>query len=224
MPSKNTLKVYVKDAYYHIYNRGVAKETIFKQDQDYKVFLKYLKEALIQPKIKKVSFTLQGQSFKGMPRQVKNFSNKIELISYCLMPNHFHLLIRQSEKFLMENFMRSVLTRYSQYFNKKYNRVGHVFQGRYKAVLITKDEYLLHLTRYIHLNPSEYIKDIKKAYSSYAEYLGLRKTTWIKPHYILKFFNNPVIPELTKINDYKTFVENYKKDSSRVLGELILEK
>jgi len=90
-------------------------------------------------------------------------------------------------------------------------------------VLIRKDEYLLHLTRYIHLNPLEYTKDLTKAFSSYSVYVGMTKSSWVQPELILKLFNNPVIPELTKINDYKSFVENYKKDSVIVLGDLTLE-
>lgn len=123
----------------------------------------------------------------------------------------------------MESFMRSIATRYSSYFNKKYDRVGPLFQGRYKAVLVNNDRYLLHLSRYIHLNPSEYTNDLVKAYSSYADYLDLRRTSWIKPDIILKFFNEKTILEITKVNSYKSFVENYKKDSSEVLGKLTLE-
>ena len=225
MPSKNTLKIYIKDGYYHIYNRGVAKQKIFLDSQDFKVFLKYLKESLGKPVVKKIFFTLQGQSFKGMPRPVKNFHKNIDFIAFCLMPNHFHFLIKQVDEKNIESFMRSLITRYSRYFNKKYERVGHVFQGRYKAALITEDNYLLHLTRYIHLNPSEYVKDITRAYSSYGDYIGLRKTPWIKPDFIIKFFSHKTLPELTikKINDYKRFVENYQKDSKQVLGELTLE-
>lgn len=223
MPSRNTLKTYVKGGCYHIYNRGVAKQSIFLDDQDYKVFLKYLKESLTDPRSKKVIFNLQGQSFKGIKRQVKNFRSEIDLIAYCLMPNHFHLLIKQHEKDSMERFMRSIVTRYAHYFNKKYNRVGHIFQGRYKAVLVTEENYILHLSRYIHLNPSEFLNDIKNAYSSYKEYLRLRKTKWIKPNLVLSFFNNNTIPEIIKINSYKDFVESYKRDSSTLLGDLTLE-
>src|SRR3989344_6339220 len=223
MPSRNRLKIYVENSYYHVYNRGVAKQDIFLNTQDYKVFLKYLKEALTKPVVKKLLFNLRGRSFKATIRPIKNFQNEIVLIAFCLMQNHFHLLIKQNNKKSMEGFMRSIITRYASYFNKKYDRVGPVFQGRYKAILITKDEYILHLTRYIHLNPKEYIIDIKEAYSSYADYLGLRKTSWVYPDFILKFFKDPVIPELNKVNSYKHFVENYKKDSSQVLGKLTME-
>ena len=223
MPSKNRVKIYVENAYYHVYNRGVAKQEIFREIQDYKVFLKYLKDVLTENKINKIPFSLRGRSFQATERQVKNFQNQIALIAFCLIPNHFHLLIKQKNKESMESFMRSLITRYASYFNKKYDRVGPVFQGRYKAALIRKDEYLLHLTRYIHLNPLEYTKDLTKAFSSYSVYVGMTKTSWVQPEFILKFFNNPVIPELTKISDYKSFVENYKKDSVIVLGDLTLE-
>ena len=226
MPSKNSIKTYVSDSYYHIYNRGVEKRTIFEDEQDYKVFLKYLKQYLSPPpdplKLKQ-EFTLQGASFKGIPRQVKNYHDDINLIAYCLMPNHFHLLIKQRPKNSIEGFMRSIATRYSMYFNKKYDRVGKLFQGHYKASLILEDAYLLHLTRYIHLNPSEITSNLKDAYSSYADYLELRNTSWVKPDIVLKFFNNQVLPEFKKVNSYKKFVEEYDKDSDVILGDLTLE-
>lgn len=223
MPSRNRIKTYVKDGFYHVYNRGVAKQEVYLDIQDYKVFLKYLKEALSKPVIKKVRRNVQGRSFQTEQRLPKNFRNEVELISYCLMPNHFHLLLKQNNIDSMQSFMRSITTRYSMYFNKKYKRIGPLFQGRYKAVIIAEDKYLLHLTRYIHMNPQEYIRNLTDAYSSYSDYLGLKKTKWIKPDIVLKFFNSKTIPELSNINSYKSFVERYRKDSADILGELALE-
>ena len=139
------------------------------------------------------------------------------------MRNHFHLLIYQINSDSLEYFTRSILTRYSMYFNKKYKRVGHLFQGRYKAKLINNDEYLIHLTRYIHKNPGKTLKNIQSAFSSYPEYLGLRKTTWIKPEKVLSFFNKSLVKEFTKTNSYKKFIEGSKDDSRETLGDLILE-
>lgn len=226
MASKNSVKPDVEGAYYHAYNRGVEKRRIFENTQDYKVFLKYLKEYLSPPSLKddvKRKFTVKDTVFKGVPRQPNNYYKEIELISFCLMPNHFHFLIRQNNKGTMKKFLHSLLLRYSMYFNRKYSRVGPLFQGRYKAVLISKDPYLLHLSRYIHLNPLEYTKDITKAYSSYTDYLGLRNTLWVKPDMILSFFSQAKLPELEKVNTYKDFVEKYKKDGVKILGELTLE-
>lgn len=227
MPSKNIVKIYVKEGFYHIYNRGVEKRTIFEDEQDYKVFLNYLKEYLSvapDPKTLKKKFTLKGNTFKGIPRQPKNYHKEIDLIAFCLMPNHFHFLIKQHTKDAIKMFMRSLATRFSMYFNKRHNRVGKLFQGHYKASLIKDDIYLLHLTRYIHLNPLEYTNNLANAYSSYANYLGLRKASWVKPDIILSFFNYKILPELKKINLYKDFVEKYKKDSKIYLGDLTLEE
>jgi len=226
VPSKNSIKVYVKDGFYHIYNRGVEKRIIFKDVQDYKVFLNYLKEYLSPPadtKILLTDFTLQGLTFKGVARRPKNYSTEIELLAYCLMPNHIHFLVKQNNKDSIKRFMHSLSTRYSMYFNKKYVRVGPLFQGKYKASLITEDSYLLHLSRYIHLNPLEYTKNLVKAYSSYSDFLALRKTKWLRPDFILSFFNKETAPIFKKINSYRNFVEAYTQDSKEILGNLTLE-
>lgn len=227
VPQKNTIKTYVENGFYHVYNRGVDKRKIFKDVQDYNVFLSYLKTALSPPpkknKQKLIKVNVKGVSFTKLARPPKNFRNKVELLVYCLMSNHFHLLIKQKSRETMEAFMRSILTRYSMYFNKKYERIGPLFSGTYKAVLITKDSYLLHLSRYIHQNPFKYSENLIHAYSSYANYLGLKNTPWVKPDFVLSYFNNSTIPELKKINTYKNFVEKNKNNSSQTLGDLTLE-
>jgi putative transposase len=226
MPARNIVKTYVAGGYYHIYNRGIEKRIIFMDEMDYKTFLKYLKEALSpppDPKNMRVTVNLKGGTFKGLPKPVKNFKDSINLIAYCLMPNHFHLLVEQTEIMDMKKFMQSIITRYSMYFNKKYNRVGKLFQGHYKAVLVSDENYLLHLSRYIHLNPYEYTKHLKDAYSSYPEYLGRRKTLWIKPQVILSFFKNANKDFMKGINTYQDFVEKYKGDSGIILGKITLE-
>jgi putative transposase len=226
MPSRNTVKRYVENGFYHVYNRGVEKRTIFEDDRDYKVFLKYLKGALSpppDPKSLKIFVPFKGASFKGVPRQPKNFHNRIELLAFCLMPNHFHLLLQQTNAVLMESFMRSVITRYSMYFNKRYQRVGKLFQGHYKACLVDNEEYLLHLSRYIHLNPFESGNIIKNVYSSYGNYLGLVKTDWVKTEQILLNFNNSDKAFYKGANTYKNFVENNNIDSEAILEKITLE-
>jgi putative transposase len=215
MPSRNSIKIYVENGYYHIYNRGVEKRIIFEDDQDYKVFLKYIREILSPVDI--------GQSSDTEKILLKNYSTEIDLVAYCLMPNHFHFLIKQKSKFSIEGFMRALMTRYSMYFNKRYDRVGSLFQGRYKAVLIKDEPYLLHLSRYIHLNPAEYTNNLESAYSSYADYLGRRNTPWVKPNDILSLFAQNSVVNLQKIKSYKKFVEEYATDSSIILGGLVLE-
>ncbi len=227
MPQKNCLKIYIENGYYHIYNRGVNKRIIFKGDQDYAVFLSYLKDALSpqppQNQLNKIPVNILGQTFLKAPRITKNFEKNIELLAYCLMPNHFHLLIKQIVNQQMEFMMRSLTTRYSMYFNKKYHRVGHLFQGRYKAVLVGNDNYIMHLSRYVHLNPSKHFTDLTQAYSSYANYLGTKKQDWVKPDFILKMFNQPTLIEFNKIYTYKYFMEHSNEDSKRILGSRALE-
>lgn len=226
MASKNSRKIYVDGGYYHVYNRGVEKRNIFTDEQDHKVFLGYIKEYLTpppDPKSLKTKFTVQDQVFKGVPRQPKNYHKRVELVAFCLMPNHFHLLVKQQDSKSVQQFMHSLLLRYSMYFNKKHDRVGRLYQGRYKAVLVTEDKYLLHLSRYIHLNPLKYSNDLVSAFSSYSDYLGLTKTPWIKPNLILNLFNTTTIPEITKTTTYRNFVESYEKNGGEILGKLALD-
>ncbi len=215
MTSKNRIKIYVPNSYYHIYNRGVNKQEIFFDKSDYRIFITYIKDALSEPVTKLVTVDFKGRSFEATPYKVKNFQKEISILAYCLMPNHFHLLVKQNNKRSIESFMRSILTRYVQYVNKKYNRVGPLFQGRYKAALVTSDEYLLHLSRYIHLNPQELNSNIIDTYSSYSTYLGIDSVKWVDTNPVLKFFNR----NLT----YKSFVESKDLLSTSLPKKLIFD-
>ncbi len=226
MPAKNTIKTYVKDGYYHVYNRGVEKRIIYQDEQDYKVFLRYLKEALEPPpnrKTKTISFTLKGESFKGIPKQSKNFYKSIELVAFCLMPNHFHLLLKQLDTRSIEIFTRSLMTRFAMYFNKRYHRVGSLFQGPYKAANVENDAYLLHLSRYIHRNPLGINRPLLPSYSSYAAYLGKQSIPWLKPQIVLSFFNQKSLPILKKTNSYTKFVEYEDINEEATLGSLTID-
>lgn len=208
LPAKNTIKTYIENGYYHVYNRGVEKRNIFEDSQDYAVFLKNLKIALspqATDKLKPQGASLRFQTWEINRR--KNFSKNIDLLAYALMPNHFHFLIKQKQKESMESFMRSLMTKYSIYFNKKYDRVGKLFQGHYKAIMIENDSYLLHLSRYIHLNPSEISEDLINTYSSYSDYLQITNTSWVNTEIILPFFNQQTSPDFIKATSYKQFVE-----------------
>ena len=218
MPSKNRVKTYVSDSYYHIYNRGVEKRIIFQDEKDYKVFLSCLKLYLNPPVLvdRRFSIKLQGPSPTDTTiqiytpcRQPNNHNGKIELVAYCLMPNHFHLCVKQTDRRAIDHFMRSLATKYAMYFNKKYERVGSLFQGRYKAVLIETEDQFTYLTKYIHRNPldlSSY-KDrprnlISYSFSSYPNYLGVRRQTWVNPDNILTYFS-----KTNPHNSYQKFVE-----------------
>lgn len=201
MPQRNSIKQYLAGGYYHLYNRGVEKRSIFEDDQDFGVFLSYLKtylshknkddlqEQLSNPKL---PWSEKDKILKKL--RLKNFFGKIGLLAYCLMPNHYHLLVKQSSENDIVYFMRSLNTRYVVYFNKKYNRVGPLFQGVYKAVRIETDEQLIYLSAYIHRNPSDTQKGLSlqkliSSPSSLPEYLGARKTSWVKEKDILSLFS-----------------------------------
>lgn len=188
VPSRNIYKDYLEDSYYHIYNRGVAKGPIFLDEQDYSVFLSLIKRYL---------------SLKAEKNQINieypNYYNRLELLAYCLMPNHFHLFVYQHDADSMKQFMKSLSVAYSMYFNKKNKRVGPLFQQRYKAVRIVDDSQLLHVSRYIHLNPSDYNN---YEWSSYQYYLNKRHADWLLPRRILDLFNG----------DYEKFMKEYKQN------------
>lgn len=174
MPGRNILKEYGADEYYHIYSRGVAKQNIFLDDQDYEVFMSLFKRYLS-------SSTAKSRGHGIYPR----YDTRMKLLSYCLMRNHVHLLIYQHDETAIIDFMRSMMTSYSMYFNRKYKRVGPVFQSRYRASRITQDSYLEHITRYIHLNPKDW-EDFP--YSSLRYYRGDAAAEWVHPEQILDIF------------------------------------
>jgi putative transposase len=228
MPAKNTIRKFAENSFYHIYNRGVEKRTIFIDKQDYKIFLHFLKYYL-SPRNEGINHPLveAGSNIKPVkPRPLINLCREIELVAYCLMPNHFHLLLKQITKDGITKLMRALTTVYAMYFNRKYNRVGTLFQGKYKAALIAKDSYLLHLSRYIHLNPLGTGSDpVLWPYSSYPYFLGLKKTDWVKPEIVLKFFekpdNSPIA--IAKFQTYKDFVEAGIENPKEGIEKLILE-
>lgn len=225
MPSKNRIKSYIKDSYYHIYNRGVEKRVTFLDDQDYIVFLYFLKLYLspIEQAAPKTFSNIQTVRVK------KVFFDEIELHSFCLMPNHFHFLIHQKNSNSITEFMRALITSYVLYFNKKYKRVGALYQGTYKAVLVTQDSYLLHLTRYIHANPLKLLtrSDLAQlgeySYSSYSYYLGKKHAKWIKTDFILSMFGNGDDDILKQRELYKKFVESYIYELDDLPDKLLLE-
>jgi len=112
------------------------------------------------------------------------------------------------------------------YFNRRYKRVGYLFQGNYKAALILEDAHLLHLSRYIHLNPTKLTgpSPVSYPYSSYSYYLGKKKAPWVKPHFILTYFDNSRNhPNLNKYLSYQEFVEGNKSDPKEAIHALSID-
>jgi len=190
MPSKNILKQDVPESYYHVYFRGGNRSRIFRDAADFERILQLFARYLSLEETRNSA----GLSFP-------NYYNKIELVAFCLMPNHVHLLIYQRQQGAMTEFMRSLLTSYSMYFNKRHKRSGPLFESRYKASRISDDSYLEHITRYIHLNPRQW-RDYE--YSSLPYYLHQVSDEWITPNRILDLFSDP--------DEYLQFVEDYEQN------------
>ena len=232
MPGKNTVRHFTENGIYHVYNRGVEKRDTFLDDQDYAVFLHLLKYYLSPIDPNEVHPLMKFQNFTVVrPRPLANIEKEVNLIAYCLMPNHFHLMLQQISVDGVTKLLRRVSTTYSMYFNKRYKRVGYLFQGKYKAVLVETDSYLLHLSRYIHLNPTELTRTeltgadlVSYPYSSYPYFLGEKHASWVKPGIILAYFDgHKLIPSLNKYSSYKNFVEGSIDSSKELLGNLTLE-
>jgi REP element-mobilizing transposase RayT len=172
--------LYLPGHYYHIYNRGAHKAAIFHEEDNYLFVLRKMKKYL-----RELALTM---------------------IAYCLMPNHYHYLVRQDGEHRAGLLPQRVFNSYSKAYNKRYDHSGTLFQGPYEVILVDKTEYLLHLCRYIHANP---IKDGLVVsleawpYTNYAEWLGLRPGTMIDRQFVQSYFPNPA--------DYTTFVLDYLK-------------
>lgn len=182
--------------YYHIYNRGVEKRTIFTARADYERFLFDLYALNDRHPFLNSQYHYRGStSIERLAARARTLGERqqrvtlVDLVCFCLMPNHYHLLLRQRGDDGVSLFMQKLGTAYTMYFNEKYQRSGALFQGRYKAIHVPHDRYFLPLSRYIHLNPLDMIeprwkrtgiKNIEKArrflltypWSSYADYVG----------------------------------------------------
>ena len=164
----------LSDSYYHLYNRGNNKDLIFFEDQNFVYFL---------------------QQFK---KHVSPFCN---VYAYCLMPNHFHFFVRINDEVLFEKGIKNFFISYTKAINKRYDRVGSLFQGRYKVSEITSDSYFTTIINYIHQNPViaalvANMEDYK--YSSYPAYLSNKETT-LKKQEVLDWFGG-----------LESFIEHHK--------------
>jgi len=177
---------------YHLYNRGNNYADIFFERENYLYFLRQMRKYLPSP--------------------------VLDILAYCLMPNHYHLLVRLKADNPSPSMQRLALS-YTKAINQHYGRVGTLFQGRFRAAHVDRDEYLLHLSRYIHLNPvlaglAQRAEDWE--FSSYREFLGQRQGTLTKPGLVLSQFGSP--------EAYREFVESYADSAKELLQPILLEE
>lgn len=207
MPYRNIK--FDNESFYHIFNRGINKQNIFLTSRDYNRFL----DTLIY-----YQFTGPKPRFSTHNKfRIKDFSSNpkiVEVVCYCLMPNHFHFLIKQTQEGGTVEFMSKVANSYTKYFNIKHLKLGPLLQGEFKAVPIQTDEHLLQLSRYIHLNP--YVSGLCKNpeeyhLSSYPTFISLSQSNLCVPKSILEFFPSA--------NEYKKFVVDYQDYADRIHQE-----
>jgi len=192
MPSRNVNKEQAPDSYYHIYTRGANQQKIFLEAADYKYFLALFERYLSN----KSALSKTGEPYP-------HYRGRVQLLAYCLMSNHLHLLVYQKDVPYLEKLMRSLMTSYSRYFNLKYQRSGPLFESRYKAVRLDNDSYLQHITRYIHLNPRLWRN---YRFSSLNYYLAGHEPQWLNTSMALKLFASRA--------DYLTFVADYEEQKN----------
>lgn len=197
------LRIEYPNAFYHVMNRGLNRQAIYSVDDDHAMFLEVLKET---------------SKFFG-----------IRVISYCLMPNHYHLII-QTPRANLSRAMRHLNGVYTQRFNRTHKKDGPLFRGRYKAILVQEDEYLTHLIRYIHLNPVQAnLADDPSTHrwSSHKYYLkGRDDVPWLHVRLGLAFFSSKLKGAMKA---YREFLKNGvdpntlafygKKKQSSILGD-----
>lgn len=209
---------FVKDHIYHIFNRGVEKRDIFLIDADRWRFLQGLFLFNDQDNSANLLWQLEREkkgrmNFTILKEFIANNRNNrkplVRIMADCLMPNHFHLLVQEIEDNGISRFMHKFGVGYAKYFNKKYDRVGSLFQGRFKAVPVEKELHLQYLVAYINaVNPGQLIepelkeKGIKDVdvlmrfareypWSTHQEYLGTRESVIIEKGIVGEFFSSP---------------------------------
>lgn len=180
---------FVTGEIYHLYNRGLEKQQIFTNSRDYQIFIEALFYYLMENPKPKFSLYRRTKTFP-----VKEDKKMVEVICFCLMTNHFHLMVKQTRDGGISEFMRKFIHSYNKYRNVKYKRQGPIFQGVFKATHIDSDELLIHVSRYIHLNPlvSNLVKDLKKyPYSSYMDFIEESGAYPLAREIVLNFFKSP---------------------------------
>lgn len=201
--------VFAKGQIYHIFNRSVAKQPIFTCNKEYFRALKTFEYYQFSGQDMRFSRFIEQsiQERNNLINQFRLEQNKlVAVIAWCLMPNHFHLILKELMEDGIAQFVSKFCNSYAKYFNIKYQRNGSLFQRPFKSVHVESTEQLLHLSRYIHLNPvkSFLIKENNMenyAWSSFHEYINPSRTSIIEPEVVLENFSSR--------EQYKKFVLDY---------------
>lgn len=219
--------IFTTGEHYHIFNRGVDKREIFSDVKDYERFL--LSMNLLNDQNDGAMIEWRDFSKNNSKTTFEDFlklsfrkkTKLVEIVAYCLNPNHYHFILEQISERGIEKFMHKIGTSHTKHYNDKFERNGSLFQGPYKAIMIDSDEYLLYLSAYVNNNNFIHGYNAKKRkdweYSSLLEYLGKRNNEMVKKNIILDQFRN--IDGYKKfMNDNSIYMKN-KKELQRYLIE-----
>ena len=218
---------FAPEEFYHIYNRGVDKREVFLDEADYIRFLTSMREfnSILDReerlrKLEKEKSESNSDSELDSDFSASTEQKLVEIICYCLNPNHYHFILRQLQKNGISRFMQKVGTGYTNYFNKKQNRSGALFQGKFKSIHIDSNDYLLYLSAYVNANNfihgfNEKLEDW--AYSSYLDYAGQRAGKLSKKEVILGQFDNNFSQYAKYIKDNALYLKEKKEMASYIL-------
>lgn len=202
---------FVNEEYYHIFNRGVDKRTIFEQKQDLDRFFQSMDEFNV---IEPIGSIYSNNLNKNKKLRSSAPQKLVEFICYCLNQNHYHFILKQLVDNGIKNFMHKLSTGYTNYFNQKYKRRGSLFQGRFQAIHVDSNEYLLHLSSYVNLNYK--VHNLEKfrssapklMQSSWKEYIGDGGDDKDGKVFCNK---NIILDQFGSVLDYKKFTEDSLK-------------
>lgn len=160
--------IFSQGEYYHIYNRGVSRQALFYCDENYRFLL----------------------------RRVRQYAEtwRVAIIAYCLMPNHYHFVLRQEGEFPLSRFVQAVFNSYTKALNAMVGRSGTLFEGPFQAIHLDNETYLLQLCRYVHRNPLDagLVSDLREwPYSNYLEWTGQRSGTLVDQQFVRHYFPTP---------------------------------
>jgi putative transposase len=194
---------------YHVFNRGNNRQDIFVDKSDYSRFFQTIKVVLGIPLEFNSGFiTKRKPGIKPFP------AGAFSVLAYCLMPNHFHLLIKQNSEIGIDKFMLKVCTSYAKYFNKRHEKIGNIFQDTFKAKSVDNDKYLTYLSAYIHNNPEA---PLDYEFSSLKDYAGTRNENFCNQTLILSMFNNDK-------ESYIKFVLGFSQNYQSLIRPLLFEE
>lgn len=218
MPTFRKIPI-VKGQIYHVFNRTIDRIPILTNNSAYQrimdviFYYQYLETSLRFSHYNRLPDKLKAQALEALMSSKK----RVEIFAFCLMPNHFHFLIREIEDNGISSFMSNLQNSYAKYFNTKNDRTGALFQQMFKSVLIETEEQLIHVARYIHLNPltSYILKDIDQLtdypWSSFREYLGNSDQEIVNKNFILDLF-----PSIQSFIDFTKNQVDYQRQLNKI--------